>query len=317
MAEVAQPVPNEQVPLDTIPVSPEGGITDATNDKNADDGKIITVFDDPANFNVKHALQNTWTLWFTKPPSGKQDWSELLKEVITFDSVEEFWGIYNNITPASELAQKSDYHLFKRGVRPEWEDPQNKFGGRWSYTFKNGKAQDAAWLDVMLAAIGETLEDEGDNEVMGVVINIRKAFWRVGLWTRTAGQPPKKGSKEAAEVEEGKADREAGKKRLEKIGKRFKDYLKLPDQEQVEFSGHADSAHSGSSRAKAKFAVRRLSLKAVEGGLAEEEAYCSCLLHGYGEDRSYGRSIHACIVQLAKDVEHVAVQESMRRRRRS
>ena len=62
---------------------------------------------------------------------------------------------------------------------------------------------------------------------------------------------------------------------------------------------------------------RRLSLKAVEGGLAEEEAYCSCLLHGYGEDRSYGRSIHACIVQLAKDVEHVAVQESMRRRRRS
>ncbi|RMX95059.1 hypothetical protein D0867_13629, partial [Hortaea werneckii] len=255
MAEVAQPVPNEQVPLDTIPVSPEGGIADATNDKTADDGKVITVFDDPANFNVKHALQNTWTLWFTKPPSGKQDWSELLKEVITFDSVEEFWGIYNNITPASELAQKSDYHLFKRGVRPEWEDPQNKFGGRWSYTFKNGKAQDNAWLDVMLAAIGETLEDEGDNEVMGVVINIRKAFWRVGLWTRTAGQPPKKGSKEAAEVEEGKADREAGKKRLEKIGKRFKDYLKLPDQEQVEFSGHADSAHSGSSRAKAKFAV--------------------------------------------------------------
>lgn len=98
MAEVAQPVPNEQVPLDTIPVSPEGGITDATNDKTADDGKVITVFDDPANFNVKHALQNTWTLWFTKPPSGKQDWSELLKEVITFDSVEEFWGIYVSVT---------------------------------------------------------------------------------------------------------------------------------------------------------------------------------------------------------------------------
>ena len=96
MAQVASAVPDEQVPLDTIPVSPDGGMTDATNDKAAahDSGKIITVFDDPANFNVKHALQNTWTLWFTKPPSGKQDWSELLKEVISFDSVEEFWGIY-------------------------------------------------------------------------------------------------------------------------------------------------------------------------------------------------------------------------------
>ncbi|KXT07312.1 hypothetical protein AC578_447 [Pseudocercospora eumusae] len=255
MAEVASngPVPdsNGQIDLSTIPVSPEGAMTDATNGangtKSADNDKIVTVFDDPSNFNVKHQLQHTWTLWFTKPPSGKQDWNELLKEVISFNSVEEFWGIYNNITPASELAQKSDYHLFKSGVRPEWEDPQNKHGGRWSYTFKGSKANDETWLNIMLAAIGEMLEDDNDNEVMGVVVNIRKAFWRVGLWTRTAGQPPK-GRKDDA-------DREDGRKRLERIGKRFKDTLNLPASEGVEFSGHADSAHSGSSRAKAKFTV--------------------------------------------------------------
>ncbi|KAF2765677.1 eukaryotic translation initiation factor 4E [Teratosphaeria nubilosa] len=243
---------SEPVPLDTIPISPDGAMTDATNGakSSAGDDKIVTVFDDPSNFNVKHQLQNTWTLWFTKPPSGKQDWNELLKEVISFDSVEEFWGIYNNITPASELAQKSDYHLFKQGVRPEWEDPQNKAGGRWSYTFKGTKANDDTWLNVMLAAIGEQLEEDNDNEVMGVVVNIRKAFWRVGLWTRTAGQPPKKGT---AAAESG--NREDGKQRLEKIGKRFKDVLALPPTEQVEFSGHAESAHAGSSRAKAKFAV--------------------------------------------------------------
>ncbi|EMC94791.1 hypothetical protein BAUCODRAFT_74055 [Baudoinia panamericana UAMH 10762] len=259
MAEVAQggPVPppttsSEPVPLDTIPIDPVDGITDATNgtatNGHHDEEKVVTVFDDPSNFNVKHALQNTWTLWFTKPPSGKQDWNELLKEVISFDSVEEFWGIYNNITPASELAQKSDYHLFKAGVRPEWEDPQNKHGGRWAYTFRTGnKASDDVWLHIMLAAVGETLEEENDNEVMGVVVNIRKGFWRVGLWTRTAGQAPKKGGDEG--------DKEAGKKRLERIGRRFKEVLGLPDTEAVEFSGHADSAHAGSSRAKAKFTV--------------------------------------------------------------
>lgn len=89
---------SEPVPLDSIPVSPEGANT-ANGSSNgaqnsADEGKIVTVFDDASNFNVKHQLQNTWTLWFTKPPSGKQDWNELLKEVISFDSVEEFWGIY-------------------------------------------------------------------------------------------------------------------------------------------------------------------------------------------------------------------------------
>jgi len=32
---------------------------------------------------------------FTKPPSSKGDnWNDLLKEVITFDTVEEFWGVY-------------------------------------------------------------------------------------------------------------------------------------------------------------------------------------------------------------------------------
>lgn len=92
MAEVASKS-TEPVPLDTIPISPEGDKKEdaATNGSN---GNVVTVFDDPSNFNVKHQLQHTWTLWFTKPPSGKQDWNELLKEVISFDSVEEFWGIY-------------------------------------------------------------------------------------------------------------------------------------------------------------------------------------------------------------------------------
>jgi len=55
----------------------------------------LTVFHDPKNFNVKHPLMHTWTLWFTKTPTAtgpKESWADLLKEVITFDSVEEFWG---------------------------------------------------------------------------------------------------------------------------------------------------------------------------------------------------------------------------------
>lgn len=55
-----------------------------------------TVFHDPNAFTVKHPLINKWTLWYTKPPSagqrGADAWADNLKEVITFDSVEEFWG---------------------------------------------------------------------------------------------------------------------------------------------------------------------------------------------------------------------------------
>lgn len=149
----------------------------------------------------------------------------------------------NNITACSALGLKSDYHLFKRGVRPEWEDNQNKHGGKWSYQFKDKKGIDIdeLWLHAQLAAIGETLEEDTDNEVMGVVINVRKAFFRIGLWTRSVGK--------------GKGGDGAGREALIKIGQKFKDTLKLGQNEVVEFSGHTDSSHAGSTRAKAKFTV--------------------------------------------------------------
>jgi translation initiation factor 4E len=208
-------------------------------------------------------------------PQG-DNWNDLLKEVITFNSVEEFWGIYvrlkpstlnpkiradktylqNNIASVSTLALKSDYHLFKANVRPEWEDSQNKHGGKWSYSFKDKRSVDIdeLWLHTMLAAIGETLEDEEDGEVMGVVVNVRKAFFRIGVWTRTIGKSiPGRGEGDVA----GGKGRSPDKAReiLLAIGRRFKEVLKLPANEAVEFSGHTDAQHSGSTRAKAKFTV--------------------------------------------------------------
>ena len=111
-------------------------------------------------------------------------------------------------------------------MRPEWEDAQNKHGGKWSYQFREKRNVniDELWLHTQLAAIGETLEDEGDNEIMGVVINVRKAFYRLGLWTQGVGKT--------------KGDNTGGKDTLLKIGSNFKQILRLPPTEQLEFSGH-------------------------------------------------------------------------------
>lgn len=70
--------PQSPVPLDTIPISPADG-TNGADGKTDDaqqpveyvDTDPVTVFHDPENFNVKHPLMHEWTLWFTKPPSGK------------------------------------------------------------------------------------------------------------------------------------------------------------------------------------------------------------------------------------------------------
>ena len=103
----------------------------------------------------------------------------------------------------------------------------------------------------MLAAIGETLEQDDDGEVMGVVCNVRKGFYRIGIWTRTVGKPIPGGGDENTAGGKGRSP-DAGKEVLTRIGKNFKDALQLPDSEVVEFTGHTEAAHAGSTRARAK-----------------------------------------------------------------
>lgn len=82
-----------------------------------------------------------------------------------------------------------------------------------------------------------------------MVVNVRKGFYRIGLWTRTVGKSiPGDKNGEARSADK-------GREILMGLGKRFKEVLRIRDTEVVEFSGHTDSAHSGSTRAKAKFVV--------------------------------------------------------------
>lgn len=175
-----------------------------------------TLFENKEVFKLKHPLNNKWTLWYTKPQVNKLEaWHDLLKPVITFASVEEFWGIYNLIPPANQLPLKSDYHLFKEGIRPEWEDKENEQGGKWQYTFSKRDALNIneLWLRGLLAVIGETIEDD-EGEVNGIVLNVRNRGIRIGIWTK-----------------------DCDTEKLKTIGERLKLVLQLTE-EKVEFLAH-------------------------------------------------------------------------------
>ncbi|CAG8635071.1 3102_t:CDS:2 [Paraglomus brasilianum] len=186
-----------------------------------------TVFSDPLNYNVKHPLFNSWTLWFDNPgkKTNAASWSATLKELITFDSVEEFWGVYNNIVKASDLSSGSNYHLFKRGIKPMWEDPVNEHGGKWLVQFsrhKTGEDINTLWLYTMLACIGEAF-DHAD-EICGAVVSVRKIFFRISLWMRSSN------NREISET----------------VGRQLKGTLNLPPSLTLEFHSHADATKNGS-----------------------------------------------------------------------
>ncbi|KAK0539637.1 eukaryotic translation initiation factor 4E [Tilletia horrida] len=208
---------------------------------DADLDVITTVFQDQNHFNVKHPLWNTWTLWFDNPTAkagpggkgGKDAWGELQIKVVTIDSVEEFWGLYNNIIPPSELPPKANYYLFKDGIRPAWEDPANTNGGKWSIQLPRDKSKESIntlWLHTMLQAIGETLEasfpDNVPNQsssiedelVTGVIMSARPNFYRIAIWTRKADDDL---DAHAASPKQEAAETKLAKRLLD-IGRQFK-----------------------------------------------------------------------------------------------
>lgn len=62
------------------------------------------------------------------------------------------FSLYNHIKPASELRQGSDYSLFKKGIKPMWEDEANRRGGRWLLSLERKQRTnelDRYWLDIV------------------------------------------------------------------------------------------------------------------------------------------------------------------------
>ncbi|CCD26156.2 translation initiation factor eIF4E NDAI_0G03790 [Naumovozyma dairenensis CBS 421] len=178
-----------------------------------------TVLTDSNNFEVKHPLNSKWTLWYTKPAVDKSEsWSDLLRPVTSFETVEEFWAIIQNIPEPHELPLKSDYHVFRGDIRPEWEDTANSKGGKWSFQIRSkGSEIDELWLRTLLAVIGETIDEE-ESEINGVVLSIRKGGNKFALWTKSENEQA-----------------------LRNIGAKFKQVLKLTEDGHLEFYPHSSA----------------------------------------------------------------------------
>jgi len=129
---------------------------------------------------VKHPLQYRWTMWYNPP----KNWN--VTKIITFDTVEDFWCLFNNLVNASQLDSGSNFHLFKEGIEPQWEDPANKNGGKWIATFTRNEFQiaDKAWMYTVLAIIGESFADS--DEITGAVVSPRPKEIKIALWTKVA-----------------------------------------------------------------------------------------------------------------------------------
>ncbi|CAK4070000.1 unnamed protein product [Aphanomyces euteiches] len=133
-------------------------------------------------------IQNTYCFWYMKKNSGKtlddqESYEKSIKEIGEFRTVQGFWRVYNHLIRPNDLPNTTDYHLFKSGIKPMWEDAANRRGGKWMIRIRKGIAS-RYWEDLVLAIIGEQF-DVG-NEICGAVMSIRYNEDIISLWNRNA-----------------------------------------------------------------------------------------------------------------------------------
>ena len=201
---------------------------------------------------IKHPLQNAWTLWFFKNDKTRS-WEENQRPIITVNTVEDFWSLYNHIEVASRLPPGSDYSLFKEGIFPDWEDQRNSPGGRWMINMdKRQRADhlDQYWLEILFFLIGEHADQHAHQvktnltsksnrlyphiiQVNGAVVNVRGKGDKLAVWLADASQPDS----------------------ILRIGKMIKERLGIDPEQTIGFNIHSEEKARPGREAKKKFYV--------------------------------------------------------------
>ena len=82
----------------------------------------------------EHRLQSAYCLWYSRKSSGKshqQNFDQNLQLIGSFATCEQFWKVFSHLVRPGDLNSHSDFHLFKKGIKPLWEDEANRYGGKW------------------------------------------------------------------------------------------------------------------------------------------------------------------------------------------
>jgi len=159
------------------------------------DGELVHDLCDAANLK----LGDTWVIWYdTGGKKGAQDtdWETQMVTVGSFSTVVGLWNYWNAID-ISRLPNGGNVRWMKDPIKPKWEDPANKDGGRLLVRHSSADWGEQALMDVLLWIVGVECGIEVYDGVCGFVFSRRRTGSRVEVWTRQLA----KGAMESLAVE--------------------------------------------------------------------------------------------------------------------
>ena len=143
----------------------------------------------------KTKLENKFSFWYRisddivqyqvpKQALDKKIYETQVKKIHEFDTVEDFWCIFQHLRKPDSCKPGIEFMMFKEPIKPMWEDEYNKNGGKISIKLRK-EFTTIIWEEMIFALIGGIFPKEMKEEINGIVVTSRKEFNTLQIWFKT------------------------------------------------------------------------------------------------------------------------------------
>ena len=116
-----------------------------------------------------------------KPIEKEEDFLEKIIKIADVSNVNEFWEVFQHLKKPNQCPVGSDYHVFKKGIVPMWEDKLNKDGGKLSVLL-TWKYANVIWEEITFNFVKGLLPYY--DYINGIVISVRPKFLALSFWIK-------------------------------------------------------------------------------------------------------------------------------------
>lgn len=115
---------------------------------------------------------------------NKKEFENKVKKIAEFDTVEDFWAIFQHLRKPDSCKPGIEFQMFKEPIKPMWEDENNKNGGKFSIKLKK-EYTTIIWEEMIFALIGGILPDGMKEVINGIVVTSRKEYNTLQIWFKS------------------------------------------------------------------------------------------------------------------------------------
>ena len=125
-----------------------------------------------------YSIISKWDLWFHSINENKWDKSSY-KNLYPIENGLDYQIICESFK--QNHYQNGMFFIMKRGIFPNWEDPDNRSGGCLSFKISSEKVIDC-WNYILLKCIEEKIMNNYNDKINGLSISPKKEFNIMKIW---------------------------------------------------------------------------------------------------------------------------------------